>query len=288
MTTPKPVLGNIVATAMYRLAPFRSRPLAEVTTMELAIRDLGPDLDGYTIVALSDFHHHPALVDLGWLRHAVDIANASSPDLIALLGDYGSSFKRAPLLSRHWYREALAAMAPDLRRLKARDGTVGVLGNHDYYADAALVSQWLHGIGADLLVNRTRRVVRAESVLRIAGMDDVSEGSSDPLIGCDPAERTPTIVLSHDPDGILQIDRRLRVDLVLAGHTHGGQIVLPGFGAPLTMSRMCGRRSANGWVVNQRAPLYVTRGIGEQLPLPLRVNCSPEVLILRLRRQQPA
>ena len=208
MTTPKPVLGNIVATAMYRLAPFRSRPLAEVTTMELAIRDLGPDLDGYTIVALSDFHHHPALVDLGWLRHAVDIANASSPDLIALLGDYGSSFKRAPLLSRHWYREALAAMAPDLRRLKARDGTVGVLGNHDYYADAALVSQWLHGIGADLLVNRTRRVVRAESVLRIAGMDDVSEGSSDRLIGCDPAERTPTIVLSHDPDGILQIDRR--------------------------------------------------------------------------------
>jgi len=61
VTTPKPVLGNIVATAMYRLAPFRSRPLAEVTTMELAIRDLGPDLDGYTIVALSDFHHHPAV-----------------------------------------------------------------------------------------------------------------------------------------------------------------------------------------------------------------------------------
>src|SRR4051812_15462951 len=106
---PTPWLGNIVATAMYRLAPFRSRPSPEVTTTELVIQDLGPDFDGYTIVALSDFHHHPALVDLRWLRHAVAVANLASPDLIALLGDYGSSFKRAPLVSRQWYRDALAA-----------------------------------------------------------------------------------------------------------------------------------------------------------------------------------
>ena len=91
------------------------------------------------------------------------------------------------------------------------------------------------------------------------------------------------MALSHEPDGIRHLDPRLRVDVMLAGHTHGGQIVLPGYGAPLTMSRTCGRRSANGWVTNPRAPLYVTRGLGEQLPLPVRINCPPEIVVLRLR-----
>lgn len=272
------------------IVPFRRRELAAVTKTELIVGGLGPALDGYTIVLLADFHHHPSLIDLGWLRHVVDIANAASPDLIALLGDYGASFKRAPAMSQRWYRQGLAAMTPELSRLAARDGIVAVLGNHDHYASATLVREWLHGIGADVLVNRARRIVRSTSALRIAGMDDVSEGTSDPLVGCDLKEQTPTIVLSHNPDGILHLDPTLRLDAVLAGHTHGGQIIVPGYGAPFRMSRACGRRSASGWVPNQRAPLYVTRGIGEQLPLPIRLNCPPEVVVLHLRcgDQQPA
>src|SRR5687768_6647270 len=83
---------------------------------------------------------------------------------------------------------------------------------------------------------------------------------------------------------------QLRVDAVIAGHTHGGQIVVPGYGAVMTMARVCGRRSASGWVGNSRTALYVTRGLGEQLPLPLRFKCRREVLVLRLTSgsQQPA
>jgi len=148
----------------------------------------------------------------------------------------------------------------------------------------------LAGIGIDVLVNRSRCVVRSGSTLRIAGLDDVREGRVEGLAGCDVTVDVPTIVLSHNPDGIRRLDRRLRVDLVLAGHTHGGQVVVPGFGALVTMARVCGRRSASAWVTNARAPLYVTRGLGEQLPLPMRVNCPPELLVVRLRsaRQQPA
>jgi uncharacterized protein len=275
---------------MSRFVPFRSRALAAVTTTKLVVGDLGATFDGYTIVVLADFHHRPSLADLGWLRHVVDVTNAASPDLIALLGDYGSSFRRAPELSRRWYRRALAAMTPELSRLSARDGIVSVLGNHDYYASAAIVEEWLRGLGADVLVNRARRFVRSTDVLRVAGVDDLSEGALVPSAGCDVTEPVPTIVLSHNPDGILHLDPGLRVDAVLAGHTHGGQIVLPGYGAPLRMARVCGRRSASGWVPNPRAPLYVTRGVGEQLPLPLRVNCPPEIVVLRLTRggQQPA
>ena len=271
-------------------APLRSRHMAQVTVVELVVDDLGADFEGYTIVALADFHHHPSRLDLRWLRHVVDVTNATSPDLIALLGDYGSSFKHAPAMSQRWYREALAAMTPELTRLRARDGIVAVLGNHDYYASATLVREWLQGVGAELLVNRARRVVRSSRVLRIAGMDDVSQGSTDPSVGCDLTERVPTVVLSHEPDGVLYLDPALRVDVTLAGHTHGGQIVVPGYGAPMTMARTCGRRSASGWVANSRAPLYVSRGIGEQLPVPVRINCPPEVVVLRLRcrRQHPA
>jgi predicted MPP superfamily phosphohydrolase len=288
--TPASLLDTIACAAMHSFGVFHTRDLARVTETELIVEDLGAGFDGYTIAALADFHHHPSRLDLRWLRHVVDATNSASPDLVALLGDYGASFKRTPVMSQRWYRAALAAMTPDLGRLRARDGVVAVLGNHDYYASAALVREWLESIGAALLINRARYLLRSGSTLCIAGMDDLSEGNADPLVGCDPAERAPTVVLSHHPDGILHLDPRIRVDAMLAGHTHGGQMVLPGYGAPITMSRACGRQSANGWVANGRAPLYVSRGIGEQLPLPLRFRCPPEVVVLRLRRarQQPA
>jgi len=261
----------------------------DVNVDEVVIADLGREFDGYTIVALADFHHAPT-DDLDVVRRAVDVANAASPDLIALLGDYGCSLKRTPARSRRWYREALAAMAPEFRRLRARDGVVAVLGNHDYYAGASEVRDWLRRVGAEVLVNRSRRIVRSARVLRVAGMDDLAEGNVDPTAGCESAECVPTVVLSHNPDGVTQLAPTLRVDLMLAGHTHGGQIVFPGYGAPITMARVCGPRSASGWISTAPVPLYVTRGLGAQLPLPVRINCPPEILVVRLRSgpQQPA
>lgn len=270
------------------LAPRRA--LARIAEYQSSVADLGDSFDGYTIVVLSDFHHRHPFTELRWLRHAVDSANAVSPDIVALLGDYGSSFKQTPVTSRRWYARALPAMAAELRRLRAHDGVVAVLGNHDYYADAAGVREWLHETGAHVLVNSTKCVVRHGSTLRIAGLDDVKEGRPDPLVGCSLTHQPPTVVLSHEPDGIRRLDPRLRVDVMLAGHTHGGQIVFPWYGAPVTMSQTCGRHSAHGWVQNGRAPLLVTRGLGEQLPLPIRVGCPPETLVLRLRSrpQHPA
>lgn len=260
-----------------------SRRPADTTEIEVTIPDLPAAFEGYTIVALADLHHRHPWNDLHWLRHAVDITNDQAPDAIALLGDYGSSFKRARSLSYRLYHDALDTMTPELRRLRAKDAVVAVIGNHDYYADPAMVRRWLRGMGAVVLVNQVHRVTRDGHVLRLAGLDDVSEGSIDTRAGCDVKDRSPTVVLSHNPDGIREIAPDVRVDVVLAGHTHGGQIVLPVLGAPFTMCRVCGRKTASGWVPNDRAPLYVTRGLGEQLPLPIRVRSQPEVLVLRLR-----
>jgi uncharacterized protein len=265
------------------------RGLAAVKQVDLAVADLASAFDGYRIAVLSDLHHR-GNGDLAWLRHAVDVTNHASVDLIALLGDYAESFKWAPVLSRRRYRRALAEMTPVLARLQAREGLVAVLGNHDHYADGEAVGAWLRRLGADVLVNRARRTMRGSDGLRIAGIDDAREGHHAPSAGCDLDDRTPTIVLSHNPDGLLRLDPDLRVDAVIAGHTHGGQIVLPGYGAPITMARACGPRTASGWVPNARTKLYVTRGLGEQLPMPIRFNCPRELLVLRLLSgiQQPA
>jgi len=287
-----PVLNGI-ASRMLELAGAAFAPrrtLARITECHSTVAGLGDPFDRYTIVVLSDFHHRHPFEDLRWLRHAVHSANAVSPDLVALLGDYASSFKQTPVVSRRWYARALPAMAGELRQLCARDGVVALLGNHDYYADAGVVREWLHATGADVLVNSAKIVARSGSMLRIGGLDDLKEGTPDPLAGCSLIDQPPTVMLSHEPDGIRRLDPRLRVDVMLAGHTHGGQIVIPWYGAPVTMSQTCGRRSAHGWVPNPRAPLLVTRGLGEQLPLPIRVLCPPEILVMRLRspRQHPA
>jgi hypothetical protein len=262
---------------------------AEIVTRELAIDDLGEEFDGYTIVALSDFHHPPTL-DARWISGLIDTVNAIDPDLVALLGDYGMSFKHLPTMSRAWYRTALAAMAPECARLAARDGIVAVLGNHDYYAGADEVRAWLLGFGAEVLANHARVFRRGHACLRVAGMDDIVEGTVNPWAGCQSGPTHPTLVLSHNPDSVLHLARDVRADAMLAGHTLGGQVVLPWYGAPLGMASVCGRQSASGWVAQDRTALYVMRGVGAQLPIPVRVNCPPEILVLRLRSgdQQPA
>jgi len=266
------------------------RRLATVTRSSHDVRDLPTQLDGYTIVALADFHHRHPFDDLRWLAHVVDVTNGLAPDIVALLGDYGSSFKHAPRVSRRWYNEAMSAMSAELGRLEARDGIVAVLGNHDYYANATGVRDWLRGVGVHVLTNAVMSIDRPAGALRIAGLDDVNEGTSSGLTEYAVGAQPPTIVLSHHPDGISRVDPRLRVDIMIAGHTHGGQIVLPVYGAPLTMSKTCGRHTAHGWVPNPRAPLYVTRGLGEQFPFPIRIGATPEILMLKLRSmpQQPA
>ena len=264
------------------------RTHASVTTIELVVRDLVRAFDGYTIVVLADLHQPPD-ADVDWLHHAISVANGRNPDLIALLGDYGYSFESLPGPSRRWYESALGAMTAGLRRLRATDGVIAVLGNHDYDANATFVLEWLRDLGADVLVNRVRCILRGGHSLRVLGLDDMNSGA--PAIPADFSadDPAPTVVLSHNPDGIFLFERAARVDVVIAGHTHGGQIVLPWFGAPMTMARACTRLTASGWVPNDIAPLYVTRGLGEQLPVPLRVNCPPEILVVRLRSgQHPA
>jgi predicted MPP superfamily phosphohydrolase len=260
------------------IAPLHPR----VTEVTASIPQLAPQFDGYTIVVLADPHYGlPPWSGRAWRQRVVDAVERADADLVALLGDYGVSFKRSRLPGRLLYPPAMAAMTPMLRSLRARDGMVAVLGNHDYFHDAPAVVAWLTHSGATVLVNDHVCIERDGAVLVCAGVDDAKEGRVDPAAGCAsvPAE-LPRVILSHNPDGVLHFAPETRADLVLAGHTHGGQVVFPGFGAPLRLARICGPHTARGWIPNPRAPLYVSAGLGTVIPF--RFNCAPEIVVVRL------
>ena len=269
-----------VAVGLYAslVAPYALR----LTRVDAPVADLPPELEGYTIAVLSDLHCGPTTT----ARHAaraVALARGARPDLVALVGDYAVSLRRTPRLNARLYGAAMRALDAPLRSLDAPDGAVAILGNHDHYYDADEVARWLASLGVRVLVNESVTVRRGAAALVVGGVDDYREGRVDPAGGCDGAPpNAPTVVLAHNPDSVYALTAPRRVDLVLAGHTHGGQIVLPVIGALTTHARVCTRHAASGWVPNDRAPLYVSRGVGVQHPP--RFNCPPEVALVTLRR----
>ena len=283
------ILAVVLAIAIGAHAVLVAPSDLRTTTIEVPLDGLAPDFDGYVLAVLTDLHHSGGS-ESRRLRRMVALANAADPDLIVLLGDYGVSFEHSRALSAAYYEQAFPAVGFALRQLRSRDGMVGVLGNHDHYYDAARVAEWLRSLGVRLVVNDHVIVSRGSGRLAIGGVGDALEDAVDPMGGAGGRPPgTPLVVLSHNPDGVLSLSKDAGAGLVLSGHTHGGQILIPGYGAPVTFTKICGRRTASGWVPNGTAPLYVSTGAGSQWPV--RFRCPPEVLLVRLRAgpaQQPA
>lgn len=255
-----------------------------ITDLTVAVDDLPPALEGYTIAALSDIHHSPRS-RRGPIGRAVRAAIDARPHLVVLLGDYGVSWKLLPHASHGRYRAGMDALGPILRPLaEAPDGIVAVLGNHDHYGHAPdEVRAWLESLGATVLHNASTTVRRGDALLAIGGVPDPTVARIDSDGWCrDVPAGAPCIVLAHHPDAVMQLGGGCRVDLVLSGHTHGGQVTFPLVGAPVRHSRVCGRHTASGWVPNGRARLFVTRGVGTIVPV--RLLAPPEVVVVRLTR----
>ena len=254
-------VGMLVGRVGYGVAYERHKIHMEY--VDLQVVGLPRALDGLRIGLITDVHSSDTVPDAD-IQAAVELLQQASPDLVALGGDYvtDANIRRALPVA-----ELLAPLA------NAPSGAFAVLGNHD---DDRVVPAALAGRGfAVLRDQRTRIMVRGEPV-DIAGVRYWTRRLSDVARVVQGSGPT-TLLLAHDPRRLTEA-AALDVQLVLAGHTHGGQVVLPGLGA------IAARRFpvVAGQASERNCTLYVSRGVGTVVA-PVRINCPAEVSVLTLR-----
>lgn len=239
-----------------------------MTEIELVCPTLPPRFDGYTLLHLSDFH--VGFVD-GLVERAAALVRGQTVDLAVLTGD---------VQTRGWPNAARAVglLEPLLGAVDARDGILAVLGNHDSYD----LPDHLEARGIQVLVNEHAEVRRDDQRIHIAGTDDVRYFFTETALHTLRA-RPPgfSIALIHSPE-LAAVAATAGYALYLTGHTHGGQIALPG-GRPIFTATVAHQRlSSGGWQLGGMHG-YTSRGIGTG-PVAIRWNCPAEITRIRLRR----
>jgi uncharacterized protein len=249
----------------------------EVNHLQIPIANLPPAFTGLRIVQMSDFHGSRQVTP-AYLEEAVELAHSQRPDVIVLTGDFV-----------HKGFRHVAQVAETLGRLHAPSGVFAVLGNHDFSVRTALgvrrhqhlhqaVADALRGQGIRVLQNECQTLTRAGQHLYLAGVDDLWSRVCDlerTLGGLSTA--VPRVLLAHNPCTVEHLQGH-RCDLILSGHTHGGQVNVPGFGRLALGPR--GRRYAAGLYQVENTALYVNKGIG--FSFRMRFGVRPEVAVLTL------
>lgn len=246
----------------------------EIRRRRLPLKDLPAELSGLKIVLLADLHRGPA-VSQGFLEEVLDRVNSLKPDIILMPGDFVSK-------SRSYYKDLQTALS----RLSPTIGSFATLGNHDIWegrdeAMAALSSAGIHTLqNRSVFLSPQRQLNELPNGgICLAGVDDLWSGEPDLKLALDSVPRDiPVILLSHNPDLAESEDAKdFRVDLQVSGHTHGGQIVLPGLG-PVATASAHGTKYLSGWNEGPYWPVYTTVGIGTS-SIPVRVGASPEIVV---------
>ncbi len=242
----------------------------EVTRPRIHVRGLHPALEGLRIALLTDMHAGEG-TPLSLIRRACRTAMAERPDLVALTGDFAADGSGD-------FGRVLDAMAC----LDAPLGVYAVPGNHDYIVG---IDTWHRQVGAHpRIVDLTNAAVTREvggARLCVAGVDDYSMGAPRMDVLPPPEQRDFTLLLAHDPDQAERARRVCdRVDLVVSGHTHGGQVRLPWVGA---LRNPAQREDLYEEGLRRRpwTQVYTSRGVGT-VHLPVRFLCRPEVAVLEL------
>lgn len=245
-----------------------------VRRRDVEIDGLPDAFDGFRIVQISDLHCGPfasARRVAGW----VAAANRLEADIVAVTGDL--------IASGSAYVDVVARA---LGGLRARDGVFASMGNHDYFGDGEAMVGALESAGLTVLRNRGLQIRRDGGAIWLAGVDDTWTRRHD--LGRALAERPPgmpAVLLAHDPVLFPDAAER-RVDLVLSGHTHGGQVAIPLLARKLNLARLI-TRFTSGVYRSGTSTLYVNRGLGTTGP-PVRLAVAPEIAELTLRKPAAA
>jgi len=260
-----------------------------VTKAEIRIKDWNPAFDGLKIAMISDIHGGSNGASAEQIRRVVETTNAQEPDVIVLLGDYVSQGSTRRPVHEQPLRMPMNEVADNLAGLKAKHGVFAVLGNHDgWYGDADIATE-LTRVGYRVLQNEIAVIHKNGVPLRLLGLKDHLKLDSwqafdmtvRSIVAANPKEGQ-IIVLEHSPDilYVLNYWKHLNphLKLMLAGHTHGGQVWLPVLGAPAVPSSV-GQRYAQGHIEEEGVHMFVTSGVGTSI-LPFRFMVPPEVAVI--------
>ena len=260
-----------------------------VEHLHIPVVGLPAHLAGIKLVQLSDFHYDGLRLSDSLLTQAIATANSLNPDLVLLTGDYITDNP-----------QPVAGLVKHLRNLTAKRGVYAVLGNHDLYWRGARekVQHSLESVGVRVLWNEV--CFPLGEGLAMVGLADYWSQEFQPAGVFEQIEpHTPRIVLSHNPDSAADMTQ-WRIDLQLSGHTHGGQVVIPGVGPIIGKLHQWRKQYFPAWeercekIVEHwewsaglhqvgKNWLYINRGLGTYLPG--RLFCPPELTVFTL---QPA
>jgi predicted MPP superfamily phosphohydrolase len=259
----------------------------EFVMLKVGLKHLPFAFDELRVGQITDIHAGP-LVPQKLIKEGVDIIMANRPDMIVLTGDFVSGATKFLWTSYGGFKQRhYDYCMEELGRLNAPLGVFAVLGNHDFWSGqevALKIACGLEDIGVQVLRNKTIPIERKGQFLYLIGVDDYWEGSYNLLRALkNVPEDACRILLSHNPDVNEDIENlNERIDFIISGHTHGGQVVLPFLGA-LYIPSPFGQKYLAGLVRDKERQTYISRGLGLFF-VPIRINCPPEVSLLTLRR----
>jgi uncharacterized protein len=274
--TAKGVAGSLLAGGFYSAIEAKC---IETTRLSVTVPNLPPAFHGKTIAFLSDIHHSFA-VPRPYIDHVVGVANSLSPDIVILGGDYVTAGTKGGLVDGRKY---IAPCFESLKKLEAKMGRFAVTGNHDTRVGLNAIRAGIIAAGLQNIDNGGVWLEEAGQRLRICGVADLRTDIPDIKLALANATNKDAVILaSHNPDAAERTVTDDRVGLMLSGHTHGGQVVLPLIGAPaVNFCSDYGQKYRYGVVQGPKCKVFVTSGVGT-LPPAFRLNCPPEIAFITL------
>ncbi len=255
----------------------------EIDYKQIAIENLPPELRGTTITLLSDIHAGQYMNEKE-MREYADVINSLESDIVCIPGDFVNFESRDVHMLTSAFRD-----------VKAKHGIYGSLGNHDFFQDADYVAKALNNESPIQLLRNEHRILKINGKeLYMMGIDDTQSsgarmdevlkyyGAMDEYLkNNEPAFNTaPKVLLCHKPYGFDTLAAK-EIDLVLSGHTHGGQVVPIKFGTFNLSFAATVSKYIEGIYKIGKSNMYVSRGIGS-VGLPIRINCPPEITKITL------
>lgn len=267
----------LIGTAGFSYAYYEGRDIQLKKTV-FSHKDIPTAFDGKKIIFIADTHCNEYFTPEDAVA-LVERINKLKPDIIVLGGDYTNADS---IYSVRFFDA--------LKKLKATYGVFSVFGNHDFWEDYDLIYNGLVSTGANICDNRSYWIYEGNDSIKIGGVGDMWEDVQLPdNTTFDVKENDFCILLSHNPDYIEQVEGA-KIDLMLSGHTHGGQVTIFGLYAPITPAFWkpelydSGQKYTYGWKTVNNTTLYTTSGVGLG-KFPFRFFASPEIVEITLRKE---